>query len=145
MAAARQNTLDGSAFRGHPLEVVSHMLDTALKRTRKGELKMTGSPKPLIAGNWKMHGSEVFAADLAGSLADRMAGHGGGEAWNAAVSAGAIGGRAGGRWDALSGVAIGGQDCHTWPSRAPYRRHRGSDAGGRRSWLRDRRSFRATR
>ena len=72
---------------------------------------MTGSPKPLIAGNWKMHGSEVFAADLAGSLADRMAGHGGGgvemllcpPALLLGVVRAAVG---------ASGVAIGGQDCH---------------------------------
>ena len=72
---------------------------------------MTGSPKPLIAGNWKMHGSEVFAADLAGSLADRMAGHGGGGVemllCPPALLLGAVRAAVG-----ASGVAIGGQDCH---------------------------------
>ena len=59
-----------------------------------------------------MHGSEVFAADLAGSLADRMAGHGseGVEMLLCppALLLGAVRGAAVG----TSGVAIGGQDCH---------------------------------
>ena len=33
---------------------------------------MTSEPRPLIAGNWKMNGTAAFAADLAGSLADRL-------------------------------------------------------------------------
>lgn len=72
---------------------------------------MTASPRKLIAGNWKMHGSAVFAADLAGSLADRLraAGETAFEmlvcppAPLLAATRQAIG-------DSV--LALGGQDCH---------------------------------
>lgn len=73
---------------------------------------MSGSPTPLIAGNWKMHGSNAFSADLAGSLADQMS-----DMDNAgfemllcppALLIGSVGSAVG-----MSGIAVGGQDCHT--------------------------------
>ncbi|MGB0630402.1 MAG: triose-phosphate isomerase [Alphaproteobacteria bacterium] len=73
---------------------------------------MTGSPTPLIAGNWKMHGSNAFASDLAGTLADRMTGTGdaGFEMLLCppALLLGTVRTAVG-----TSGIAVGGQDCHT--------------------------------
>ena len=72
---------------------------------------MTQSLRPLIAGNWKMHGTRAFASDLAGSLANKTSGAGNNGAEMllcppspliAAVRA-ATGD---------SGIALGGQDCH---------------------------------
>ena len=72
---------------------------------------MTQSPRPLIAGNWKMHGTNAFASDLAGSLADKMS-----DAGNNGVDMllcppglllGAVRAAIGD-----SAVALGGQDCH---------------------------------
>ena len=73
---------------------------------------MTSTPTPLIAGNWKMNGNGAFAAELAGSLADRFVdlGNPGFEmlicppalllpAVRVAVGS--------------ADIAIGGQDCHT--------------------------------
>lgn len=72
---------------------------------------MTQSLRPLIAGNWKMHGTNAFAVDLAGSLADKMS-----DAGNNGVDIllcppapllGAVGAAIGD-----SAIALGGQDCH---------------------------------
>lgn len=86
---------------------------------------MSGSPTPLIAGNWKMHGSNDFANDLAGSLADRMADRG--EAGfemllcPPALLIGSVSAAVG-----ASGIAVGGQDCHT----AEQGAHTGDIAAG---------------
>ncbi len=72
---------------------------------------MTQSLRPLIAGNWKMHGTSAFAADLAGSLANRTSDAGNNEVdmllCPPAVLIGDV--RAA---IAESGIALGGQDCH---------------------------------
>lgn len=72
---------------------------------------MTQSLRPLIAGNWKMHGTNAFASDLAGSLADKMsdAGNNGVEMLLCppALLLGAVRASIGD-----SGVSLGGQDCH---------------------------------
>lgn len=73
---------------------------------------MTQSPIPLIAGNWKMNGSNAFASELAGSLSVRMAGTGNNgfemllcpPAPFLCATHTAIG---------SSAIALGGQDCHT--------------------------------
>ena len=72
---------------------------------------MTQSLRPLIAGNWKMHGTTAFASGLAGSLADKAsaAGNNGVDMLLCppspliATVRAAIG---------ESGIALGGQDCH---------------------------------
>ena len=73
---------------------------------------MSGSPTPLIAGNWKMHGSNAFAADLAGELADRMSDQGAAGfemlLCPPALLIGTVQATVG-----ASGIAVGGQDCHT--------------------------------
>lgn len=73
---------------------------------------MTQSIRPLIAGNWKMHGTNAFASDLAGSLADKMsdAGDNGVEMLLCppALLLGAVRASIG-----ASGIALGGQDCHS--------------------------------
>lgn len=86
---------------------------------------MSGSPIPLIAGNWKMHGSRGFAEGLAGSLAGCMS--------NASATAfemllcpptpllGEVRDAVG-----TSGIFIGGQDCHT----AEHGPHTGDIAAG---------------
>jgi triosephosphate isomerase len=72
---------------------------------------MTQSPRPLIAGNWKMHGTNAFASDLAGSLADKMSdvGNNGVEMLLCppALLLGAVRASIGD-----SGISLGGQDCH---------------------------------
>ena len=72
---------------------------------------MTQSLRPLIAGNWKMHGTNAFASDLAGSLADKMsdAGNNGVEMLLCppALLLGAVRASIGD-----SGISLGGQDCH---------------------------------
>lgn len=72
---------------------------------------MTQSIRPLIAGNWKMHGTTAFASELAGSLADKMsdAGNNGVDMLLCppALLLGAVGASIG-----ASGISIGGQDCH---------------------------------
>lgn len=72
---------------------------------------MTQSLRPLIAGNWKMHGTNAFASDLAGSLADKMsdAGNNGVEMLLCppALLLGAVRASIGD-----SGMSLGGQDCH---------------------------------
>ena len=73
---------------------------------------MTGSPTPLIAGNWKMHGSTAFASDLAGSLAGRMSDRGDKRfemlLCPPALLLGAVRDAVG-----TSSISVGGQDCHT--------------------------------
>ena len=73
---------------------------------------MTQSLRPLIAGNWKMHGTNAFASDLAGSLADKMSdvGNNGVEILLCppALLLGAVRASIGD-----SGISLGGQDCHT--------------------------------
>ena len=73
---------------------------------------MTGSPTPLIAGNWKMHGSTAFASDLAGSLAGRMSDRGDKRfemlLCPPALLLGAVRDAVG-----TSAISVGGQDCHT--------------------------------
>jgi triosephosphate isomerase len=74
--------------------------------------------RPLVAGNWKMHGLRGSVAELDAVLAAAKGGAGGGAAADlmicppatlvAAFAARAAGG----------GVAIGGQDCHAEPSGA---------------------------
>ena len=72
---------------------------------------MTQSLRPLIAGNWKMHGTNAFASDLAGSLADKMSdvGNNGVEMLLCppALLLGAVRASIGD-----SGISLGGQDCH---------------------------------
>ena len=72
---------------------------------------MTQSLRPLIAGNWKMHGTNAFASDLAGSLADTMSyvGNNGVEMLLCppALLLGAVRASIGD-----SGISLGGQDCH---------------------------------
>ncbi len=72
---------------------------------------MTQSFRPLIAGNWKMFGTNAFASDLAGSLAEKMSevGNDGADLLLCppAPLLGAVRSSVG---DA--GIAIGGQDCH---------------------------------
>ena len=72
---------------------------------------MTQSLRPLIAGNWKMHGTNAFASDLAGSLADKMSdvGNNGVEMLLCppALLLGAVRVSIGD-----SGISLGGQDCH---------------------------------
>jgi triosephosphate isomerase len=72
---------------------------------------MTQSPRLLIAGNWKMHGTNAFASDLAGSLAHKMsdAGNNGVEILLCppALLLGAVRVSIGD-----SGISLGGQDCH---------------------------------
>jgi triosephosphate isomerase len=72
---------------------------------------MTQSPRPLIAGNWKMHGTNAFASDLAGSLAVKMSdvGNNGVEMLLCppALLLGAVRASIGD-----SGISLGGQDCH---------------------------------
>ena len=72
---------------------------------------MTQSLRPLIAGNWKMHGSSSFASDLVGTLADKTsdAGDNGVEMLLCPPSLliGAVRAAIGD-----SGIALGGQDCH---------------------------------
>ena len=72
---------------------------------------MTQSLRPLIAGNWKMFGTNAFASDLAGSLADKMS-----EAGNDVADLllcpptpllGAVRSSVGDER-----IALGGQDCH---------------------------------
>ena len=73
---------------------------------------MTQSIRPLIAGNWKMHGTNAFASDLAGSLGDKMsdAGDNGVDMLLCppAPLLGAVRVSVGD-----SGIALGGQDCHS--------------------------------
>lgn len=72
---------------------------------------MTQSLRPLIAGNWKMHGTNAFASDLAGSLADKMSdvGNNGVEMLLCppALLLGAVRASIGD-----SGISLGGQDSH---------------------------------
>jgi triosephosphate isomerase len=72
---------------------------------------MDNTPRPLIAGNWKMHGSNAFAAELAGSLSD-MISHAGDNGFDMLLcppapllgsTLAAIGAAA---------ISLGGQDCH---------------------------------
>tara|TARA_A100001037_G_scaffold274039_1_gene271440 strand:+ start:1609 stop:2364 length:756 start_codon:yes stop_codon:yes gene_type:complete len=73
---------------------------------------MDNTPRPLIAGNWKMHGSNAFAAELAGSLSDKVsnAGHNSFDmllcppAPLMGSTLAAIG---------AASIALGGQDCHS--------------------------------
>jgi len=72
---------------------------------------MPARPRPLIAGNWKMHGTIAFAAELAGALADNLSDSGDGgfdlllcpPAPLLSAARTAIG---------LSAISLGGQDCH---------------------------------
>jgi triosephosphate isomerase len=72
---------------------------------------MTASPRPLIAGNWKMHGTNAFASEIAGSIADMMldAGDNGVEVLICppAPLLGAVCSAVG-----AADIALGGQDCH---------------------------------
>lgn len=72
---------------------------------------MTQSLRPLIAGNWKMHGTNAFATELAGSLADKVSGAGNNGVdmllCPPAPLLGAVRSALG-----ESAIALGGQDCH---------------------------------
>ena len=72
---------------------------------------MTRIPLPLIAGNWKMNGTNAFATDLAASLSDMMA-RAGSNSFEMLICPPAP--FLGAAQAALDGaaVALGGQDCH---------------------------------
>lgn len=70
-----------------------------------------GGPRPLIAGNWKMNGNAGFAADLAGTLADRLSDVGDGGFDLLVCPPAVLISQA--RMAAGAGeLSVGGQDCH---------------------------------
>tara|TARA_Y100001934_G_scaffold278682_1_gene380493 strand:+ start:3262 stop:4017 length:756 start_codon:yes stop_codon:yes gene_type:complete len=72
---------------------------------------MLDSPIPLIAGNWKMHGSREFAADLAGSLAAQISNNGP-TVFEMLLCPPALLLNVVSAEVERSGIMVGGQDCH---------------------------------
>ena len=78
---------------------------------------MTGAPRPLVAGNWKMNGARADAVALASALVDRAAAESG---LSCDVLACPPAHQLVPVLDVIAGsrIALGGQDCHARPDGA---------------------------
>ena len=72
---------------------------------------MNATPRPLIAGNWKMHGTAAFAGELVRDLSGRMS-EAGDAAFDMLVCPPAILLPSARVAVGSADIAIGGQDCH---------------------------------